>query len=87
MRREEQCNLYWLTLRTIWKASDPGRDHIGNHNDNYVDDLEGERNGAFGAPPLISHCVSTESRCIGAVLDHLDGTAEAWNEIAHKPTI
>ncbi|KAL8917479.1 MAG: hypothetical protein Q9208_007924 [Pyrenodesmia sp. 3 TL-2023] len=47
MKHEEQCYLHWCTLRAIWKASDPGRDHDSNLDHNNFDDPEGEEDEAL----------------------------------------
>lgn len=62
MKHEEQCYLHWCTLKALWKASDPGRDHNNSHDNTNVDDSEGEEDGAL--PRTTAHLEYTDPEAI-----------------------
>ncbi|KAI4179334.1 MAG: hypothetical protein LQ346_007220 [Caloplaca aetnensis] len=62
MQHEEQCYLHWCTLKALWKASDPGRDPNSSHDNNSLDDSEGEEDGAF--PRTTAHLDCTNPAAV-----------------------
>ncbi|KAL8903643.1 MAG: hypothetical protein Q9207_003792 [Kuettlingeria erythrocarpa] len=62
MQHEEQCYLHWCTLKALWKASDPGRDHNSIHDNDNVEDSEDEEEGAL--PRTTAHLDSTNPAAV-----------------------